>query len=138
MSDGKVLWQYIKPLNPSILTGVPHGGWGGPQKIKWCERELEHPKTRWVDMVGPKGSHVLSTNNGRSANKNIEEDGVCNVITCWSANKHEESGLNHILIDDRADLGIAWVKKGGVFIHHTSAEQSIEELKWYLEEESGE
>ena len=40
MGDGKVLWEVLRPYNPTICTGVPIGLWAGPQKINWCKREL--------------------------------------------------------------------------------------------------
>jgi hypothetical protein len=40
MPDGKELWNSIKHLNPTILTGVPFGGWAPGQKKIWCGREL--------------------------------------------------------------------------------------------------
>lgn len=39
-SDGKELWNAIKHLNPTILTGVPWGNWAPRQKKEWCAREL--------------------------------------------------------------------------------------------------
>jgi len=40
MSDGKVLWDAIAPLQPTILTGIPRGKWAETQKQEWCTREL--------------------------------------------------------------------------------------------------
>jgi hypothetical protein len=49
-------------------------------------------------------------------------------LTCWSRNKHCESAENHVLIDDREDLGQKWTARGGIFIHHTSTENSIQKM----------
>jgi len=74
-------------------------------------------------MAGVKDSHVQQNlQNYRSTN-------VVNLITCWSKNKHEESARGKILIDDRADLGIRWVEKGGIFIHHTSTVTTLVRLR---------
>lgn len=43
MPGGKELWEYIKPMSPTILTGLPVGGWAEPQKRTWCARELGIP-----------------------------------------------------------------------------------------------
>lgn len=34
------LWNLVKNLNPTILTGVPHGNWAAPQKRVWVAREM--------------------------------------------------------------------------------------------------
>jgi 5'(3')-deoxyribonucleotidase len=43
--------------------------------------------------------------------------------------KPEFSGKNRILIDDREDTIEAWNAKGGIGIHHTSAANTIKQLK---------
>ena len=43
--------------------------------------------------------------------------------------KPEFSGKNRILIDDREDTIKAWNARGGIGIHHTSAENTIQQLK---------
>ena len=37
--DGHKLWTAIRPLQPTILTGIP-GRWAEAQKIDWINREL--------------------------------------------------------------------------------------------------
>jgi len=34
------LWDIVKNLNPTILTGVPFGKWAAPQKHSWVAREM--------------------------------------------------------------------------------------------------
>jgi hypothetical protein len=51
------------------------------------------------------------------------------VITCMSREKPQWSGPGHVLVDDRASLREGWERKGGIFVHHTSAEQSIAALR---------
>lgn len=84
-SDGRELWDAIKHMNPDILTGVPNNQKFRAQKANWCKRELG-VKTNHVDMAGKKGTHQRISG---SKQKN-----VVNVITCWSKNKHMESGEN--------------------------------------------
>jgi hypothetical protein len=43
--------------------------------------------------------------------------------------KPEFSGKNRILIDDREDTIESWIAKGGIGIHHTSAANTIKQLK---------
>src|ERR1044071_4661041 len=38
--DGRRLWEFCRPLDPTILTGLPHGGWAAPQKRRWVARML--------------------------------------------------------------------------------------------------
>ena len=55
-----------------------------------------------------------------------------NVYFRKASLKPEFSGKNRILIDDRADTIAAWNAKGGIGIHHTSASDTIEQLKKYV------
>ena len=34
--DAMQLFDAVKPLKPTILTGLPHGSWAAPQKVKWA------------------------------------------------------------------------------------------------------
>ena len=38
--EGRTLWNYIKPLNPTVLTGLPQSPTGEQQKRKWCAQHL--------------------------------------------------------------------------------------------------
>ncbi len=51
------------------------------------------------------------------------------IITCMSRDKPRWSAPGHVLVDDRASAREGWERKGGVFVHHTSAETSIAELR---------
>ncbi|CAM9672403.1 unnamed protein product [Laminaria digitata] len=55
------------------------------------------------------------------------------VITCMSRDKHLHCIPGSVLIDDRLSLQADWQRAGGVFIHHTSATTSLEELKTLLD-----
>lgn len=50
------------------------------------------------------------------------------VITCPSREKYLHGKPGDVLIDDRPKCGLPWVKMGGVWITHTSAEKSLGEL----------
>ena len=121
---GKSLWQAILPLEPDILTGCPSHASSRTEKYNWCTRELGIPLVH-IDKAGKLFQHYhvnngksnhnghQNNNNNRSSSRNANR-----VITCWSYNKHHESGPNRVLIDDRESLREAWEAKGGVFIHH--------------------
>jgi len=64
----------------------------------------------------------------KTAKQNHMQNRTIDVITCWSKNKHYESRKNHVLIDDRIKLREDWVRKGGIFIHHTNTKDTIRQL----------
>ena len=51
------------------------------------------------------------------------------VVTCMTSEKSRYAHPSYVLVDDRASSAAAWESKGGIFIHHTSAESSIQKLK---------
>ena len=81
-SDGLELWNAILPHRPTILTGVSRAA-VAKDKAAWCKREL-CVETNHVDMAAKKKAHEPVTG--------FRKQGVTNVITCWSKNKHRESG----------------------------------------------
>lgn len=36
MPDARTLFDAVKHLEPTILTGLPAGGWAAPQKVEWA------------------------------------------------------------------------------------------------------
>ncbi len=102
MPDGRQLWEYVVPFNPIICTGLPRGNWAEPQKRQWCRREL--------------GTEVP-------------------VLTCLSRDKGQaareflDADETPILIDDRLKSQPGWVDLGGLFVLHTSAQDSIQALR---------
>ena len=40
MHDAQILWDYCKPYDPTILTGLPLGSWAPDQKRRWVARML--------------------------------------------------------------------------------------------------
>jgi 5'(3')-deoxyribonucleotidase len=36
MPDAQILFEAVKHLRPTILTGLPLGKWAAPQKVKWA------------------------------------------------------------------------------------------------------
>lgn len=104
LPDADELWAYIARYDPVILTGLPRGNWAEPQKRKWVAREI--------------GPHVK-------------------VITCMAKDKAkyamEHMGTDNlngaILIDDRPQHQAVWEDAGGRWITHTSAKDTIAQLK---------
>lgn len=120
--DGRKLWEAIRHTKPDILTGIHQCRHAPTSKAKWCQRELG-VEINHVNMASSMLRHRVV--HGQ------KDPGVTNVITCWSRNKHHESHNRAILIDDRLDLGKAWEAAGGVFVHHTSAESTLKQLREY-------
>ena len=50
------------------------------------------------------------------------------VITCRSRDKYLHGEPGDILIDDRLKYSKYWVNMGGIFVHHTSARDTLEQL----------
>ena len=69
-----------------------------------------------------------SAREGSGSGMKRNGDNVVNVITCHSDNKYCESGPGRVLIDDRVKFGEKWNKVGGIFIHHTDTESTIEKM----------
>ena len=46
MPDAQELWDAVAHLKPVILTGLPHGNWAAPQKMRWAARHF--PEARMI------------------------------------------------------------------------------------------
>jgi hypothetical protein len=51
------------------------------------------------------------------------------VITCMSRDKPRYAAPGHVLVDDRVSAREGWERRGGVFVHHRSARQTIAALR---------
>jgi hypothetical protein len=51
------------------------------------------------------------------------------VITTTARNKHKFCSPGDVLVDDRDKYRDKWEEAGGIFIHHTTAAHTIEELR---------
>ena len=40
MADADLLFDAVKHLRPTILTGLPLGNWAAPQKVKWASEHF--------------------------------------------------------------------------------------------------
>ena len=128
--DGEELWETLRQqqphLRPSILTGVPRtqSESAARDKHAWCQRELCVETVHW-NKAGPKMSHAALSKQDKRRGDTI----WCKVITCWSRNKHLESGPGRVLIDDREDLREPWEARGGIFVLHVNTEQTLRTLR---------
>ena len=123
--DGQRLWEQIRHLQPDILTGVPYHKSSRIEKYNWCKQKLgiDCDKLHHVDMASGYRDH-------ESVNGNVPKEDVTNIITCWSNNKSKQCiKRGSVLIDDREDLRQSWEDAGGVFLHHTDTENTIQKLK---------
>jgi hypothetical protein len=100
MADLKLLWEAVRPHKPIILTGVPSNPDSGVQKMEWAE-EIIYPL------------------NG----------GPVKVITCPSKDKSKFCEPGDLIIDDWDKYMDLWLDKGGKWILHKSAAETVEELK---------
>jgi hypothetical protein len=46
MPDARLLWDAVAHLRPVILTGLPHGDWAAPQKMRWAAKHF--PDARMI------------------------------------------------------------------------------------------
>lgn len=44
MPDARLLFDAVKHLNPTILTGLPLGNWAAPQKVRWAAEHFPGTK----------------------------------------------------------------------------------------------
>jgi len=138
-SDGRVLWNKIRYLDTSILTGVsctPKASVCAEEKAAWCAEHLTEGSSDliYLETSPLRTNHVRKARDGSRIHCVVEgthssEEGTINVITCWSKNKHFESGRGRILIDDDAKHRDKWEEGGGVFIHHRNATSTLAALK---------
>lgn len=99
MSDGKQLWQNL------LTAGHKPFILTGLPIGKWAEPQ----KRKWC-------------------HEQLSLIGKQRVITCKSKEKHIYASTGSILIDDRISLKEAWVRAGGVFIHHISTIETLRVL----------
>jgi hypothetical protein len=99
LADAQRLFDAVKHKNPIILTGLPKLNQGN-----WADGQ----KRRWVEK------HFPGTP----------------VITCLSEDKCKHmKGKGDILVDDWTKYQSLWEYSGGIFVHHTSTDNTLVRLK---------
>lgn len=113
LPDGKKLWNYIKNLNPIILSSVGNsmtsklGSEGKKGKLRWIKREL--------------GPEFMKT-----------------AIIVPSGGKEKYASPMSILIDDDDLKNVTpWMKNRGIGIYHKSADQTIKQLDSLMKTDLG-
>lgn len=103
MPDGRALWEFIAPLRPTILSMLPTANY-----------ERCAPQKRvWC---------------ARELGADVEV-----IITPDNIGKGPHATPGAVLIDDgQIRHQPDWLKHGGIFVHHTSAAKSIEQLRKLL------
>lgn len=98
MPDAMILWDYIKPYNPEILTacGQKHFNAGAQKLVSVAKHFGDHVKVNLVEHAKDKAKFVKP---------------------------------GAILIDDRMKAIQPWTDAGGIGVLHTSASDTIEQLK---------
>ena len=104
IEDGLKLWEYIKPYQPSILSAMtPHSKNVKRGKQLWVENHLDIREIFEVNLVGLHDKHLYALN--------------------------KITGSPNLLIDDWEKNIIRFREAGGIAIHHTSLEKTLDELK---------
>lgn len=108
--DGKQLWNYIEKYNPTILSAPSKNPVSKTGKVQWLEKNIKLDNYN----VQTKAKHGW--------------DGVSKIILNSDKWRYA-TGPKDILIDDTVKKINGWVNAGGTGILHTSAENTINELK---------
>lgn len=99
MPDMRELYDAVKHLEPTILTGIPRGmDPVNNQKHEWCKRQFGSDQKIICCQASKKSLHIY------------------------------EKG--DILVDDRQRYMKKWLDRGGIFVHHKTAKESIQRLKY--------
>ncbi|CAE8716785.1 unnamed protein product [Polarella glacialis] len=105
MQGGDQLWTYLSTLNPAILTGSPQGS-----HRHWAAPQ----KRRWCEKK-----------------LQIPAD---RVLVVDASDKALFSHPGAVLVDDRKEYREGWEARGGIFVHYTSAKDSIARVRGALAE----
>jgi len=108
---GKDLWNYIKKYNPTILSAPSRQPSCHAGKLKWLIKNIPE----------------LPNHNVQTKSK-YGWDGTSKIILNSDKFRYVKDQYD-ILIDDTQKKIDAWNKAGGTGILHTSAENSINQLK---------
>lgn len=103
MPDGKALWTFIAPLRPTLLSML------SPDRLERCGAQ----KRAWA-------ARELGTD-------------VPVIVASDKTGKGPYATQGAVLIDDDMHRhGPAWVKNGGIYLHHVSAADTIKRLRVML------
>ncbi len=119
--DSKSFWKPVDTEGPSFWANLP---WMSDGRTLWSFIKRYKPNI----LSSP--SQSLSSRVGKAAWCKININNQYKDLLLYPrAEKQLFSGENHILIDDLANTIQEWNDKGGIGILHTSAANTIKELK---------
>jgi len=107
INDSKILWRFIKPYNPIILSAAPSKSRG---------------KIHTYALIG-KQKWIM---------KNLGEEFLKTAKIVERREKKEFSDKNSILIDDMETNIKEWNNRGGIAILHKNSKKTIDALKKIL------
>ena len=108
MPDAKKLWNFIGKYNPIMLTAIPRESRGDISK------QAASDKTKWM-----KKYFNLKQSDMRAVSRQDKQQFA----------KDGRDGRPNVLIDDHLGNIKEFRSKGGIGIHHTSASDTINQLK---------
>lgn len=108
MPDAKKLWNFIGKYNPIMLTAIPRESRGDISK------QAASDKTKWM-----KKHFNLKQSDMRAVSRQDKQQFA----------KDGRDGRPNVLIDDHLGNIKEFRSKGGIGIHHTSASDTINQLK---------
>ena len=105
VSDGHILWNYVRKYSPYILSAYP---------------------------VNPEGSKFAKIGKRKWVRDNLGNQYVHRTITCKGIEKQNYASPTSILVDDSKRNIDQWISKGGIGIWHKKSSDTIKQLEKYL------
>jgi PAS domain-containing protein len=120
-------WATLRRRAPNLYAELPLMAdacelWAGVRALSGREPVILTSVPRWKDAADQKRRWAAEHFSGAT------------VITGLAANKADHARPGDVLIDDRPRYRDRWEAKGGVFIVHRSAAESLAELRRVLSE----
>jgi len=84
MPDARLLFDAVKHLQPTILTGLPMGNWAAAQKVEWAAEHFPGCRSSpaWRAISTSKCIRGMSwSTTGRSTAKPMKQRGWCSSTT---------------------------------------------------------
>lgn len=146
--DGKVLWNFLKPFEPIILSAPSKDESSVTGKIKWLKRNIPEvnpenyitsPK-KWTDQrvifnsdkyLLVKKDKKIKQLSGEIKTRSRRDEDVTEL-----ENELENRRKNFILIDDTPKKVVDWQNAGGIGILHKNASDTISKLRKLLKLQS--
>ena len=115
MPDFYLLWNYIKPYDPNILTAVPHGR-DGNKPSETSQKFAREGKWLWNE---------IHTKVPRQRFHTVFREHKCNYAT----KEIDGHVISNVLIDDHLDNVREWSENRGYAILHRNAVDTIAQLR---------